>query len=52
VEFPKNSQYTGSVMTGLLTKPSQPADFFVREKVALTQDKQQQCFLVGTVKRI
>jgi hypothetical protein len=33
-------------------KLSQRADFFVPEKVALTHVKQQQCVLVGTVKRI
>jgi hypothetical protein len=36
----------------LKIKPSQPADFFAREKVALTHVKQQQFVSFGTVKRI
>jgi hypothetical protein len=35
-----------------LSQRAQRADFFVREKIALTHVKQQQCVLVGTVKRV
>jgi hypothetical protein len=48
----KCSCYNKQAANCIIAKLTNPADFFVREKVALTHVKQQQCVLFGTVKSV